>query len=115
MALNSGAIPENRRCELFGHKGILHRSDAGQKIPFEAADGGTIPLDELGELPLEMQVKYFRVLQSGEIQELRDTIGERKVDVRSIAATNRTLSEEVKAGRLRRPLYRLAVIPIRLL
>ncbi len=99
--------------ELFGReRGAFTGSDARQIGRFELADGGTIFLDEIGELPLELQCKLLRVIQDGEFERLGSprTI---KVDVRIIAATNRNLSEEVKDGKFREDLfYRLNVFPI---
>jgi len=99
--------------ELFGReKGAFTGSDARQIGRFELADGGTIFLDEIGELPLEMQCKLLRVIQDGEFERLGSprTI---KCDVRIIAATNRNLKEEVKSGKFREDLYyRLNVFPI---
>ena len=99
--------------ELFGReRGAFTGSDAKQIGRFELADGGTIFLDEIGEMPLEMQSKLLRVIQDGEFERLGSprTI---KVDVRIIAATNRDLTEEVKNGTFREDLfYRLNVFPI---
>jgi transcriptional regulator with PAS, ATPase and Fis domain len=99
--------------ELFGHeKGSFtgaHESKAGR---FELADGGTIFLDEVGELPIELQPKLLRVIQEGELQRLGGKTV-KKVDVRVIAATHRNLREEVRAGRFRADLYyRLSVFPV---
>ncbi|MCB2098867.1 MAG: sigma-54-dependent transcriptional regulator [Parvularculaceae bacterium] len=114
ITVNCGAIPENLvESILFGHeKGSFtgaHQKHIGK---FQEADGGTIFLDEVGELPADMQVKLLRVLQEGEV----DPIGSKrpvKVDVRVISATNRDLTEEVKAGRFREDLYyRLNVFPV---
>ncbi|MFN3959892.1 MAG: sigma-54-dependent transcriptional regulator [Parvularculaceae bacterium] len=114
ITVNCGAIPENLvESILFGHeKGSFtgaHQKHIGK---FQEADGGTIFLDEVGELPADMQVKLLRVLQEGEV----DPIGAKrpvKVDVRVISATNRDLAEEVKAGRFREDLYyRLNVFPV---
>lgn len=99
--------------ELFGReRGAFTGSDARQIGRFELADGGTIFLDEIGELPLALQCKLLRVIQDGEFERLGSprTL---KTDVRIIAATNRNLSEEVKNGRFREDLYyRLNVFPI---
>jgi formate hydrogenlyase transcriptional activator len=99
--------------ELFGReKGAFTGSNTRQIGRFELADGGTIFLDEIGELPLELQCKLLRVIQDGEFERLGSsrTI---KTDVRIIAATNRTLEEEVRGGRFREDLYyRLNVFPI---
>ncbi len=114
ITVNCGAIPENLvESILFGHeKGSFtgaHQKHIGK---FQEADGGTIFLDEIGELPADMQVKLLRVLQEGDV----DPIGSKrptKVDVRVISATNRDLGEEVKAGRFREDLYyRLNVFPV---
>lgn len=114
ITVNCGAIPENLvESILFGHeKGSFtgaHQKHVGK---FQEADGGTIFLDEVGELPGDMQVKLLRVLQDGDI----DPVGSKraqKVDVRIISATNRDLAEEVKAGRFREDLYyRLNVFPV---
>jgi PAS domain S-box-containing protein len=99
--------------ELFGHeKGSFtgaHESKAGR---FELADGGTIFLDEVGELPIELQPKLLRVIQEGELQRLGGK-SVKKVDVRVIAATHRNLREEVRSGRFRADLYyRLSVFPV---
>ena len=101
--------------ELFGReRGAFTGSDARQIGRFELADGGTIFLDEIGEMPLELQSKLLRVIQDGEFERLGSprTI---KTDVRIIAATNRNLEEEIKSGRFREDLfYRLNVFPITL-
>jgi len=101
--------------ELFGReKGAFTGSDSRQLGRFELADGGTIFLDEIGELPLELQCKLLRVIQDGEFERLGSsrTI---KTDVRIIAATNRNLTEEIRGGRFREDLfYRLNVFPITL-
>jgi len=99
--------------ELFGReRGAFTGSDARQIGRFELADGGTIFLDEIGEMPLELQSKLLRVIQDGEFERLGSprTI---KTDVRIIAASNRNLGEEVKSGKFREDLfYRLNVFPI---
>ena len=99
--------------ELFGReRGAYTGSDARQIGRFELADGGTIFLDEIGEMPMELQCKLLRVIQDGEFERLGSprTI---KTDVRIIAATNRNLGEEVKNGKFREDLfYRLNVFPI---
>jgi transcriptional regulator with GAF, ATPase, and Fis domain len=101
--------------ELFGReRGAFTGSDSRQIGRFELADGGTIFLDEIGEMPLELQSKLLRVIQDGEFERLGSprTI---KTDVRIIAATNRNLGEEVKNGKFREDLfYRLNVFPITL-
>jgi len=114
VAINCGAIPANLvESELFGHeKGAFTGAFERKMGKFVEADGGTIFLDEIGEMPLDAQVKLLRVLQSGEIQAIgaRHT---REVDVRIIAATNKRLAEEVEAGRFREDLfYRLNVVQV---
>ncbi|MCI5718476.1 MAG: sigma-54 dependent transcriptional regulator [Alistipes sp.] len=114
IAVNCGAIPEGTiDSELFGHeKGAFTGATEARKGYFEEADGGTIFLDEVGELPLSTQVGLLRVLQSGEF--LR--VGSAKVqrtDVRVVAATNNDLLKSIETGRFREDLYyRLNTVPI---
>lgn len=115
ITVNCGAIPENLvESILFGHeKGSFTGANAKHLGKFQEADTGTLFLDEVGELPLEMQVKLLRVLQEGEV----DPIGSKrpvKVDVRIVSATNKDLSDAVKSGTFREDLfYRLNVFPIK--
>lgn len=112
--VNCAALPENLvESELFGHvKGAFTGADKARAGKFSLASGGTIFLDEVGELPLQTQSKLLRVLQNQEIQPVGQDQVE-QVDVRVVAATNRTLKNEVEAGRFRADLYhRLSVYPI---
>jgi two-component system response regulator AtoC len=114
IRINCAAIPENlMESELFGHeKGSFTGADARKIGKFEAANGGTILLDEIGEMPLALQVKLLRVLQEREIERIggNKTI---KVNVRIICSTSKKLAEEARKGNFREDLfYRLQVIPI---
>ncbi|WP_320006047.1 sigma-54 interaction domain-containing protein [Maridesulfovibrio sp.] len=116
VPVNCGAIPkELLESELFGHeKGAFTHAVRSRPGRFELADGGTIFLDEIGEMDLSLQVKILRVLQEKEIERVGGT-SIKKVDVRIVAATNRDLETEVAAGRFREDLfYRLNVIPMHL-
>lgn len=106
ISVNCGAIPEGTiESELFGHvKGAFTGADRTRKGYFEEADGGTIFLDEIGELPLAMQVKLLRVLENGEIIPVGSSTAQ-KVDVRVVAATNVDIVEAVRNGRFREDLY----------
>jgi transcriptional regulator with GAF, ATPase, and Fis domain len=116
VCVNCAAIPETLiESELFGHaKGAFTGAVNARPGKFEQANGGTIFLDEIGELPLNMQAKLLRVLQEREVQRLgsSETI---KLDVRVIAATNADLETNVREGRFREDLfYRISVVPIEL-
>ncbi len=116
LAINCAAVPETLlESELFGHRrGAFTGAVQDHRGLFEAAAGGTILLDEIGEMPLSMQAKLLRVLQEGEVVPLGDT-RPRKIDVRVISATNRELSAEIAGHRFREDLYyRLTAFPIRI-
>ncbi|MCL2724983.1 MAG: sigma 54-interacting transcriptional regulator [Polyangiaceae bacterium] len=114
VVISCGAIPENLiESELFGHvKGAFTGAVASRPGKFQAADKGTLFLDEIGELPLNLQVKLLRALQERVVYRVGDSRSE-KVDIRVVAATNRVLEDEIKAGRFREDLYyRLNVVNI---
>ena len=114
VKVNCATLPSNLiESELFGHeRGAFTSAHARQLGRFEVANGATLFLDEIGELPLELQPKLLRVIQDGEFERLGSS-GTIKVDVRLIAATNRNLEEEVRRGRFREDLwYRLSIFPI---
>ena len=115
IKINCGAIPADLlESELFGYEGgaFTGANQKGKPGMFELAESGILFLDEVGELPLQLQVKLLRALQEREIQRIGGT-KPKKIDVRIIAATNRNLSEMVKSGDFREDLfYRLNVIPI---
>jgi len=116
VAVNCAAIPATLlESELFGAaKGAYTGANHTRKGLVEEAHGSTLFLDEVGELPLEMQAKLLRVLQDGELKRVGENTT-RRVDLRIIAATNKDLAQEVRAGRFRQDLfYRLSVIPIQL-
>jgi transcriptional regulator with GAF, ATPase, and Fis domain len=116
VRVNCSAIPrEMFESEFFGHvRGAFTGAVRDRPGRFQIADGGTIFLDEIGELPADLQPKLLRVLQEGEYERVGEDVT-RKVDVRVIAATNQNLVEEVRARRFRRDLfYRLNVFPLEL-
>ena len=114
VKVNCGSIPrELFESEFFGHvRGSFTGAVRDRVGRFQLADGGTLFLDEVGEIPLDLQVKLLRVLQEGEFERVGDE-KTRRVDVRVVAATNRDLEVDVRAGRFRLDLfYRLGVFPI---
>jgi two-component system response regulator AtoC len=116
IGINCAAIPESLlESELFGHvRGAFTGATADKTGLFEAANGGTLLLDEIGELPVGLQAKLLRVLQEAEIRRVGDQ-KTRKVDVRVLAATARDLQAEARAGRFREDLfYRINVVAIAL-
>jgi DNA-binding NtrC family response regulator len=116
VVFDCGSVPrELAESELFGHKrGSFTGATASRAGAFARADGGTICLDEIGELPLDLQPKLLRVLETSEVRAVGDD-EPRKVDVRVVAATNRDLAAEARSGRFRADLlYRLEVVRLRL-
>jgi two-component system response regulator PilR (NtrC family) len=116
VAVNCGAIPENlMESEFFGYKkGAFTGADSDKIGYLQAAQKGTLFLDEVGDLPLAMQVKLLRVIQEKKVRRVGDT-QEEPIDVRIISATHRSLSEQVEAGEFRQDLfYRLNVIELKM-
>src|ERR1700749_1533540 len=116
ITINCGAFPETLlESELFGYmKGAFTGANENRRGLFQAADGGTLFMDEIGNMSLTMQVKLYRVLQEGKVRP-RGSTDESDVDVRVIAATNKDFAEEIAEGRFREDLYyRLSVIPLHL-
>jgi two-component system NtrC family response regulator len=114
VTINCGAIPkELLESELFGHvKGAFTGAVSHKKGKIESADGGTVFLDEIGEMPLELQVKLLRLIQEGEIEKVGSP-ETNHVDVRILAATHRNLQNMIEDGSFRQDLFfRLAVIPL---
>jgi two-component system, NtrC family, response regulator PilR len=116
ITINCGAFPESLlESELFGYmKGAFTGANENRRGLFQAADGGTLFMDEIGNMSLTMQVRLYRVLQEGKVRPIGST-EETDVDVRIIAATNKDFEKEIAEGRFREDLYyRLSVIPIQL-
>ncbi len=116
ITINCGEIPENLlESELFGHvKGAFTGAVATKQGKFQAAIGGTLFLDEIGEMPLQLQVKLLRALQEKIVYKVGDNRGE-MVDIRVVAASNRTLEDEVKKGQFREDLFfRINVVTLKL-
>lgn len=116
ISINCGAIPENLlESELFGHNKGAFTGAVSEKLgKFEVANGGTVFLDEIGEMPMQLQVKLLRVLQERVIERVGD-ISTRPIDIRVISATNKELQTEIQEGRFREDLYyRLAEVSVNL-
>jgi len=116
VTINCGAFPETLlESELFGYmRGAFTGANENRRGLFQAADGGTLFMDEIGNMSLTMQVKLYRILQEGKVRPVGST-EETSIDVRVIAATNKDLEKEIAEGRFREDLfYRLNVIPIHL-
>ncbi len=116
IAINCAALPESlMESELFGYqKGAFTGATQAKQGLFEAADGGTLLLDEIGDMPLVLQAKLLRVLEDQEVRRLGENQS-KKVDVRVLAATHQNLGESVKAGKFRQDLlYRLEVVTLKI-
>jgi DNA-binding NtrC family response regulator len=116
VTINCAALPETLlESELFGHeKGAFTGAVSAKPGFFEVADGGTLFIDEIGEMPLTLQAKLLRVLEDGSMRRI-GSVKERRVSVRLLAATNRNMAQEVKAGRFREDLYyRISVMSLNL-